>query len=108
VTTRSGWKSFERRIAADLGGRRIPVTGLDRHGADVVTTMFHVQTKLRKAIPDWLFDWLGGICGTAGDAGKTGILILKTPRMRDSESLVVMRFGDFVALHGKPEERADD
>ena len=103
MTTRSGWKAFERRIAADLGGRRIPVTGLGRHGADVETPMFDVQIKLRKALPAWIFDWLDGICGTAQTHGKVGILVLKTPRMRDAEALVVLRMRDFQDLHGKVE-----
>lgn len=100
VTTRSGWKSYERRCAAALGGRRIPVTGIDRHGADVETPMFDVQIKLRKALPAWIFDWLDGICGTAQTHGKIGLLILKTPRMRDSDALVVLRMSDWIALHG--------
>jgi hypothetical protein len=99
MTARSTWKAFERVIAADLNGRRIPVTGIDRHGADVVTPMFYAQAKLRKSLPAWLFDWLGGICGTTPD-GKIGILILRTPRMRNADALVVMRYCDFVSLHG--------
>ena len=99
MTARNTWKAFERVIAADLNGRRIPVTGIDRHGADVETPMFHAQAKLRKSLPAWLFDWLGGICGTTPD-GKIGILILRTPRMRNADALVVMRYADFVSLHG--------
>lgn len=103
MTARNTWKAFERVIAADLGGRRIPVSGVDRHGADVETPMFHVQAKLRKSLPAWLFDWLGGICGTTPD-GKIGILILRTPRMKNAEALVVLRYSDWKDLHGKAEE----
>lgn len=109
MTTRGTWKAAERRVAADLGGRRVPVTGIDRDGADVVTSMFHVQIKLRKALPAWLWDWLNGIRYDAlmngvGEPGKIGILILKRPRERDTEALVVMSYGDFVDLHGTPKE----
>jgi hypothetical protein len=103
VTQRGTWKAYERRVAADLGGRRIPVTGIDRAGADVVTPMFHAQLKLRKALPVWLFDWLGGIVADAQPSGKVGILILRKPRQEDIDALVVMRYGDFVELHGKVE-----
>jgi hypothetical protein len=103
VTARSTWKSAERRIAEDLGGRRIPVTGIDRHGADVVTPMFHVQVKLRNSLPSWIWDWYWGIRDDAGKAGKIGVLILKLPRQKDTDGLVVMSYGDFVDLHGKPE-----
>lgn len=100
MTARGTWKAAERRVAADLGGARIPVTGIDRDGADVVTPMFHVQVKLRRALPVWLWTWLAGIQGDAKPAGKVGVLILKKPRQRDSEGLVVMSYGDFVDLHG--------
>jgi hypothetical protein len=101
MTARVTWKNWELRVSHDLGGRRIPVTGLDRHGADVVTPMFHAQLKLRRALPAWLWAWLDGICRTTPE-GKIGILILRTPRQRDAEGLVVMRYGDFVDLHGTP------
>jgi hypothetical protein len=102
VTARGTWKAAELRVAKDLGGRRIPVTGLDRDGADVVTPMFHVQIKLRKALPVWLWAWLAGIRGDAKPHGKVGILVLKKPRQDDREALVVMSFADFCDLHGAP------
>ena len=101
MTARNTWKGFERRVAADLGGKRIPVTGVGRDAADVVTPMFHIQVKLRNSLPSWLWGWLSGICMDA-EAGKIGVLILKRPGERDTEGLVVMRYGDFVDLHGKP------
>jgi len=103
VTARATWKSAERRCAADLDGQRIPVTGIDRDGADVVTPLFHCQIKLRKALPAWIWEWLDGIRGTAIPQGKIGILILKKPRQRDTEGLVVLSYGDFVDLVGKVE-----
>jgi hypothetical protein len=100
MTARGTWKAYELRVAKHLGGRRIPVTGLDRHGADVVTPMFHCQVKLRKALPAWLFAWLDGIVADAKPAGKVGILLLRKPRQDDAEALVVMRYADFCDLHG--------
>ena len=85
-----GWKAYERRIAADLGGRRIPVTGLDRAGTDVEHSLFCVQAKLRRSLPAWLFTWLAGIVATAANTDRVGILVLKVPRMRDTEALVVL------------------
>lgn len=103
MTARETWKNAERRVAADLGGRRIPVTGVDRDGADVITPMFYVQVKLRKALPAWLWAWLSGIRTDAHESGKVGVLILKKPRQADVDGLVVMSYGDFVDLHGKIE-----
>ncbi len=107
--SRTGWKQFERRLAADCGGRRIPVTGIDRDGADVSHPMFGYQLKLRKSIPVWLGQWLAGIVGTAMDSGKIGVLVLKRPRQRDTEALVILRWADWILLHGAPiQENHDD
>jgi hypothetical protein len=100
VTARATWKSYERRVAADLGGVRIPVTGIDRHGADVVTPLFDVQVKLRRSLPAWLWRWLAGIVATAEGHGKVGVLVLRTPRMEDRDALVVLRMTDWRDLHG--------
>jgi hypothetical protein len=100
VTVRSTWKAEERRIADDLGGKRIPVTGIDRDGADVVTPLFLVQSKLRATIPAWLGAWLLPIATEARESGRIGILVLRKPRQRNAESLVVLRYDDFLALHG--------
>lgn len=103
MTARGTWKAYERRIAADLGGDRIPVTGIDRDGADVVTPRFHIQAKLRKALPAWLWAWLSGIRSTT-PAGKFGVLILKFPGQKDDDGLAVMTYGDFRAIHGVAHE----
>lgn len=100
MTARGTWKAEERRIADDLGGRRIPVTGIDRDGADVVTPLFLVQSKLRRTLPDWLWAWLNPIASEAATQGRVGILVLRKPRMRNGDSLVVMKYADFVSLHG--------
>lgn len=105
MTARGTWKAAERRVAADLGGRRIPVTGIDRDGADVVTDMFHCQIKLRKALPAWLWTWLAGIRSDAKPHGKVGILVLKKPRQADADGLVVLSYSDFVDLHGPIPEK---
>jgi hypothetical protein len=107
MTARATWKNAERRVASDLQGQRIPVTGIDRDGADVVTPLFHVQVKLRKALPAWLWRYLGGIVADARPAGKTGLLVLKLPRQKDTEGLVVLRYGDFVDLCGSLRREED-
>jgi len=94
-----GWKAFERRMARDAGTERIPVTG-ERDGADAANAVFAFQFKLRRCIPVFLFRWLGGIVATAARAGKVGVLVVKTPRMRDEESLVIVRWKDWCDLHG--------
>lgn len=90
------WKAFERRMCRDVGTERIPVTG-ERHGADGATERFAFQFKLRRALPRWLFAWLRGICDTADRNDRIGVLVLKMPRMRDDDALVVLRWRDWVA-----------
>jgi hypothetical protein len=99
------WKAFERRCAERLGGRRRPVTGLDRGDGDVFNNMFEAQCKLRTGQPDYLKRWLDSIVRTAKDRGRIGIVIWREPGRGkvDDDALVVMRFSDFVDLHGKPE-----
>ena len=83
-----------------LNGRRIPVTGIDRHGADVETPLFSVQVKRGRRFPSYFTDWLGGICGTAKAAGKIGLIVWNAKGCRDSEAVVLMRMADFVSLCG--------
>lgn len=95
-----GWKQFERKIATRLGTTRIPVTGVDRHGADLEQPMFCYQAKLRKIVPAFIYEWLGGICASAATKGKIGVLVLSRPRRPLNDSLVIVRFSDWVELHG--------
>src|SRR5512146_522978 len=97
-----GWKHWEWRRGSRLGGRRIPVTGIDRADRDVEAGMFWYQAKLRESLPAWLFCWLAGIVGQAEQHGKVGVLVLKTPRMKDDEAVVCVRFKDWCDLHGNP------
>lgn len=89
-------------MARDLGTERIPVTG-ERAGSDATSDRVCLQLKLRKALPKWCWDWLEGIVGTATKVGKLGVLVVKVPRMKDDEALAIMRWADFVKLHGVPE-----
>tara|TARA_R110000765_G_scaffold222462_3_gene326563 strand:+ start:4436 stop:4753 length:318 start_codon:yes stop_codon:yes gene_type:complete len=104
MTARATWKARERRIATDLGGQRIPVTGVDRDGADVITPLFHVQAKLRKSLPTWLWLWLTGIVSTT-PKDKVGILVLMTPGQDQGDAIVALRYKDFVDLHGRIDGR---
>ena len=97
------WKAFERRMSKDVGTTRIPVTG-ERAGADAKNSMFCFQFKLRRALPIWLWEWLGGVQQVAKRDGKIGVLVVKLPRMRDEDAIVIIRWRDWVDVHGKPSE----
>ena len=94
------WKKFEREVARRLGGKRIPVTGLDRAGADVDAGAFKVQCKLRRNVPAYLTRWLDGITMTAAHTGSTGIVVWRAPNTLNSNALVILRLSDWQAWHG--------
>ena len=105
------WKACERRIAALLGGRRVPVTG-ERAGADVLVgpvgyEVFAVQVKQRRGMPSYLHGWLGGIREAAARRGPqcTGIVVWREPgggpgRGDEDAAVVVLSLRDWRALHG--------
>lgn len=98
--SRTTWKRSEREIAKALGGRRVPVTGIDRHGADVVTDLFSVQVKTGRNRPAYLREWLDGIRGTAQEAGRTGVVIWAANREPLRKAIVLMQLSDFVDYFG--------
>ena len=99
--TEKSWKAFERRAAKALGTRRIPVTG-ERAGADVEDAMFAYQVKLGRAQPSYLRRWLAGIVGAGlcRRPAKIGVVVWKPKGSRDTGALVILRFSDWVDLHG--------
>ena len=96
------WKGAETRFARDVGSERKPCDG-SRNGADFTDGLCCYQLKVRKAIPGWLWDWLSGIQGTATGHGKQGVLVLKHPRQKDEDALVVLSWKAWVDLHGTPQ-----
>ena len=98
----SAWKSFERRVAARLGLRRRPVTGIERGDGDCFNALFEVQCKKRQGQPTYLRDWLDGIVATASTRDRIGIVVWKESGKGrpDDEALVILRLADWEALHG--------
>ena len=89
------WKAFERRLAKRVGGKRIPVTGLDRAGADVVAGPFVYQAKLRRGLPSYLREWLRGIVAAGERKNAIGIVVWKAPREKDDDTIVLLRLKDW-------------
>jgi hypothetical protein len=51
------WKRTERKVAALLGGVRVPVSGRARGDApDVAHARLSIEVKSRKELPAWLMD----------------------------------------------------
>lgn len=101
------WKRAERQVAKRLNGRRIPVTGIDRDGADVLTPLLAVQVKTGRRQPAFLSEWLSGICGRAQASGKVGLVVWQGSRQRLDQAVVIVRLSDFEALHGAISPRVE-
>jgi len=96
------WKSFERRIADGLGGRRIPVSeSLQREAdqGDVAHPVFFIECKKRKdiSIPAW---WKK-TQDKAKALRKIPLLCISSERFR--RPIVVMNFRDFKNLYRRSE-----
>ncbi len=90
------WKNIERAVAKRVFGWRIPVTGQDRDGADVISRFCHYQVKHRKSQPAYLVRWLEGIRRTAQEERKTGVVVWHKPGTPLDESLVVLSLKDWI------------
>lgn len=94
------WKQAERRIAAILGGRRIPVSGRGRGDTpDIEHPTLSVEVKARAAFPAWLENALKQAELSATD-GKTPVAVLHPDRRRYRDALVVLRLSEFAELVG--------
>lgn len=96
------WKRAELKMARDVGTERIPVDGRSTGSADWDDGLFVYQLKVRRALPSWMFDWLAGIVAWAATRNRIGVLVLNRPRQPRTEALVVVKWSDWVDLHGAP------
>ena len=89
--TEKSWKKSERRIAALLGGRRVPVSGRGRGDVpDIDHASLAIEVKSRKTMPRWLQDALEQAEASAKD-GQLPVAIFHQRGQRYEDSLVVMR-----------------
>lgn len=108
--TNPPWKKFERALARDMGTERIPVTG-ERDGADFETPMFLASVKFRKAaITKELSEWLDRVTAAAQakSKGQTGILIVRRDRRSRQDAVVLLTWGEWLALHGNRPASPED
>jgi hypothetical protein len=91
------WKATERRIAALLGGRRVPVSGRGRGDApDIAHPWLALEIKDRATLPLWLLDALdqaersaaphqlpAAVLHRAGDRHDHALVVLRLHHFRD-------------------------
>ncbi len=103
------WKAAERRHAKALGLERIPVSGRQRDigGADFEDGLVCFSMKHGYTQPGYIKGWLIAICNHAASKDKLGAVIWQKKFGKMKDSLVVMRFSDWVQLHGGGEKDDD-
>lgn len=88
----TGWKEVERKIAAKLGGRRVPITGRARGDApDIEHPQLSIEVKSRKQLPNWLMDAMDQAEKAARD-GKLPVVVLHQSGDRYDDAIVLIRF----------------
>ena len=85
------WKACERRIAALLGGERVPVSGRGRgYSPDIRHEHLSIEVKNRKKLPAWVEDAMKQAEPCAQDE-QLPLVVLHQDSQRYQEALVVMR-----------------
>jgi hypothetical protein len=88
------WKSCERKVAALLGGRRIPVSGRARgYSPDIHHERLSIEVKSRRKLPAWLEDAMKRAEACAQD-GQLPLMVLHQDGQRYQDALIVMRLKD--------------
>ena len=90
------WKRTERRVAAILGGQRIPITGRARGSApDVDAGWLVVEVKHRRRLPGWLRMAVAQATASAAEF-QLPVVVLHEHGQHHANDLVVLRLRDFV------------
>ena len=89
------WKACERKVAALLGGTRIPVSGRGRgHSSDIHHERLSIEVKSRRKLPAWLEDAMRQAEASARD-GQLPVAVLYQDGRKYRDSFVVCRLGAF-------------
>lgn len=100
------WKQAERRIAAILGGERVPVSGRGRgYAPDIEHPALCVEVKTRAKLPDWIENAMRQAeAASEVDSRyfdlphKTPITVLHNDRKPYRDALVLIRLSEFSDL----------
>jgi hypothetical protein len=88
------WKACERKVAALLGGTRIPVSGRARgHSPDIHHERLSIEVKSRRKLPAWLEAAMRQAEACAQD-GQLPLMVLHQDGQRYQDALIVMRLKD--------------
>jgi hypothetical protein len=88
------WKTCERKVAALLGGIRIPVSGRGRgYAPDIEHECLSIEVKSRRRLPAWLENTMRQAEACAED-GQLPLIVLHQDGQRYQDALIVMRLKD--------------
>ncbi len=89
------WKACERRVAAILGGRRVPVSGRQRGDApDILHPRLSVEVKSRSKLPAWIEEGMRQ-AESSSTNGRVPVCVLHQDRRPYEEAVVLVRLKDF-------------
>lgn len=93
------WKATERRVAKQLGGKRVPVSGRQRGDSpDVEHEDFSIEVKSWYNIPDWLYDAVDQAKKSAtGD--KIPLVVLHKKGMKTNTDLAIFEMSGIMKLY---------
>lgn len=94
------WKRTERKVAAMLGGERVPITGRQRGDApDVRHEWLSIEVKHRKDVPAWLKGAMAQAVASVRGNQLPVSIIHQHGKPHDGD-LIVVRMADFKAWFG--------
>lgn len=99
--TDKAWKKSERKVAKELGGKRIPASGsaqFEGELGDVFEHTFEVECKYRKHFA--ACEWFKVVRTRSYQTKKIPMLVVREKGMRDGE-LVVVSLKDFAQLYAQ-------
>lgn len=106
MTHRGTWKASERRIAAILGGKRVPVTGRERGSApDVEHEKFAIEHKYGKVLSTRFQTAIEQALAAAVGTDKLPLVTFEHARKGNAGNIIgiTMLMDDFLKLIEKLE-----
>jgi hypothetical protein len=92
------WKTCERKVAALLGGKRVPVSGRTRGDSpDVRHEHLSIEVKSRQRLPAWIEDAMKQ-AETCRKEGQFPIAVLHQDGTKYKDALVMIRLSEFVNI----------
>jgi hypothetical protein len=95
------WKQTERRTAAILGGKRVPVSGRGRGDVpDVEHDHLSIECKHRRVMPQWIKDALDQAVAASDGRQRLPIVVIHEHGKRHLDDVVMVSMRDWISWYG--------